>query len=145
MATTTVENGQTCLEKRGIEEREEEISRSRYTIKDQYGPDHLDALAKNEDPQGKGSGHGGHTAWQPDCTLPTHVIRYSNFDTTPDESLSIIGGLYDRKGRNDIGGREKALQSSLYNYAQPYGADLVKTTENVLQGQYRVGDTIKNL
>jgi hypothetical protein len=134
---TTVENGQTCLEKRGIEERGEELRRSHYTINDQYGPTHPDAMSDG-DPQGKGTGHGGHNAWLPDCTKPTGMIDYSNFDTENG------GGEFDIKGRNGIGGRDESLSRSMYNKNQPYGASLVKTTENVLQGQYRVGDTIKN-
>ena len=70
-----LENGQTCLEKRGIEERENELPRSHYNENDPYGPTHPDAMSDG-DPQGKGTGHGGHTAWQPDCTLPNQAIKY---------------------------------------------------------------------
>ena len=38
---STVENGQTCLEKRGMEERHQEITRSDYNIENQYGPTHI--------------------------------------------------------------------------------------------------------
>ena len=63
----TYENGQSCLEKRGIEERSEEIVRSDYNQENPYGPTHPDAMSDG-DAQGKGTGHGGHTAWTPDCT-----------------------------------------------------------------------------
>lgn len=127
---------QSCLEKRGIEERNDEIVRSDYNINDQYDATHSDALS-NGDPQGKGSGHGGHTHWLPNCNLPTTMIDYSNFDTSPE---SQIGGLYDIEGRNDIGGREKAMASSLYNYIDQYSANLVNTEMNQQQGQFVLND-----
>lgn len=111
---STVENGQTCLEKRGMEERHEEITRSDYNIENQYGPTHPDAISDG-DPQGKGTGHGGHTHFLPDCTKPTTTINYSNFDSENG------GGYYDIKGRNGISGRERALAISLYNKEIQYG------------------------
>ena len=126
---------QTCLEKRGIEERNVEIVRSDYNINDQYSATHSDALS-NGDVQGKGSGHGGHTHYLPDCNKATGTIDYSNFDTSPSSN---IGGYYDIKGRNGIGGREYAMSVSMYNYENQYGAALVNTEQNVAQGQYQVG------
>lgn len=122
---------QTCLEKRGIEERNNEIVRSDYNIENQYGAAHPDAIS-NGDPQGKGTGHGGHTASLPNCHLGTTMIDYSNFDTMNG------GGLYDIEGRNDVGGRRKAMASSMYNPEFQYGANLVNTEENLMQGQFQV-------
>lgn len=127
MANTVI-NGVTCLEKRGMEERHAEIARSDYNIDDQYSATHKDALSDG-DPQGKGTGHGGHTHWLPDCTLPTSYINYSNFDTENG------GGEYDIHGRNDVGGREKALASSMYNKEMPYGLSLINTQASVNDGQ----------
>lgn len=121
---------QSCLEKRGIEERNTEIVRSDYNSNDPYSQTHMDALSDG-DAQGKGTNHGGHTHWLPDCNLNTNTINYSNFDTENG------GGLYDIKGRNDIGGREKALASSMYNKEVPYSASLVDTTLNLAEGQYQ--------
>ena len=125
---STIINGATCLETRGMAERHEEIVRNDYTIDDQYGPTHPDAISDG-DPQGKGTGHGGHTAWLPDCTLPTGYINYSNFDTKNG------GGLYDIEGRNDVGGRKRALASSLYNEENQYGLSLIDTIANRNDGQ----------
>lgn len=122
---------QSCLEKRGIEERSEEIVRSDYNIEDQYSATHSDALS-NDDAQGKGTGHGGHGHWIPSCDKPSTMIDYSNFDTKNG------GGLYDIKGRNDIGGREKAMAISMYNNENQYSASLVETDENVKQGQFQL-------
>ena len=121
---------QSCLEKRGIEERSVEIVRSDYNIENQYGPSHPDALS-NGDVNGKGTGHGGHTHYLPDCNKPTSTIDYSNFDTING------GGLYDIEGRNDVGGRKKAINSSLYNHEKQYSANLVNTEINLRQGQYQ--------
>lgn len=131
----TVQNGQTCLEKRGMEERHEEITRSDYNIENQYGPTHPDAISDG-DPQGKGTGHGGHTHFLPDCTKPTTTINYSNFDSENG------GGYYDIKGRNGISGRERALAISLYNKEIQYGPTLVDTSANVAEGQYYFGQQI---
>lgn len=121
---------QSCLEKRGIEERSVEIVRSDYNIENQYGPSHPDALS-NGDVNGKGTGHGGHTHYLPDCNKPTSTIDYSNFDTING------GGLYDIEGRNDVGGRKKAINSSLYNHERQYSANLINTEINLRQGQYQ--------
>ncbi len=132
---STVENGQTCLEKRGMEERHEEITRSDYNIEDQYGPTHKDAISDG-DPQGKGTGHGGHTHFLPDCTKPTTTINYSNFDSENG------GGYYDIEGRNGISGRKRALATSLYNKEIQYGPTLVDTSANIADGQYYFGQQI---
>lgn len=122
---------QSCLEKRGIDERHVEIVRSDYNIDNQYSSTHKDALSDG-DAQGKGTGHGGHTHYLPDCTKPTTTIDYSNFDTTNG------GGLYDIEGRNDVGGRKKAIASSLYNNENQYSANLINTEINVNDGQFQI-------
>ena len=99
---------QSCLEKRGIEERNNEIVRSDYNIENQYGASHKDAISDG-DAQGKGTNHGGHTHSLPDCNKGVTTIDYSNFDTENG------GGYYDIEGRNDINRRKKAMASSLYN------------------------------
>jgi hypothetical protein len=131
----TVQNGQTCLEKRGMEERHQEIVRSDYNIENEYSATHKDATSDG-DVQGKGTGHGGHTHFLPDCTKPTTQINYSNFDTENG------GGYYDIKGRNGIGGRDRALATSLYNKEAQYGPNLVDTSKNIEDGQYYVGQQI---
>lgn len=135
----TIRNGQTCLEKRGIVERHEEIVRNDYTIDDQYGPTHKNAISDG-DVKGKGKGDGGHTHWLPDCTKDKSIIDYKNFSTDPTDQ---IGGLYDIKGRNGIGGRDYAMAVSLYNYEDQYGAKLVDTTLNQNEGQYVMGAGVK--
>ena len=132
------ENGQSCLEKRGMEERGQEVVRSDYNKENPYGPTHSDAIS-NGDPQGKGTGHGGHTSYLPDCTKPTNMIDYSNFDTFHG------GGQYDIEGREGVSGRERSLARSMYNQEYQYGADLVNTAANVNDGQYFVGMTTKHM
>lgn len=120
---------QTCLEKRGIEQRTISLTRSDYNKEDQYSAEHKDAKSDG-DVQGKGSGHGGHGHWLPDCSKPTGMIDYSNFDTFHG------GGQYDIEGRNGIGGRLYNTTVSMYNPERPYGAELVDTSANVSLGQY---------
>jgi hypothetical protein len=133
-----LENGQSCLENKGISERSKEITRSDYNAENPYGPTHPDAISDG-DIQGKGTGHGGHTAWLPDCTKPLNMIDYSNFDTFNG------GGIYDIKGRNHIGGRERSMARSIYNPEHQYGAELVNTELNVADGQFYIGQTFKHI
>lgn len=116
---------QSCLEKRGIEERNAEIVRSDYNIEDPYSASHKDAISDG-DKMGKGTNHSGHNHFLPDCTQPTGKINYSNFDTEN-------GG-----GSADVEARRTAMVRSLYNKDYQYGANLVNTEENLNQGQFRV-------
>ena len=127
---------QTCLEKQGINARHEQTVRSDYNIEDQYSATHKDAVSDG-DALGKGTLAGGHTHWLPSCDgTANNRINYSNFDTANG------GGLYDIDGRNGIGGRKRALASSLYNQEAQYGATSVDTTANVNDGQYYFGQQI---
>ena len=129
MATIN-QKGQSRLEAAGIKERTEESVRSIYNKEDEYSSIHPNALSDG-DVKGKGTGNGTAGAWLPDTSgEASNAINYSNFDT------SNGGGLYDIKGRNDIGGREKALASQLYNSENQYGANLISTEENIAQGQF---------
>jgi len=131
---------QTCLEKAGINERHNEIVRSDYNIEDQYSSAHKDAISDDE---AQGKGHPtikGHTHWLPNCNgTASNMIKYDNFATSPSDQ---IGGLYDRKGRAGIPGREEQMARSIYNYEESYGPTSVDTTANVNDGQYFVGQQI---
>ena len=119
---------QSCLEIRSMDERHEEIVRSDYNQYNQYSGKHPDALATG-DAQGKGTGHGGHSFWLPNCNGTLGVFNYSNFDTNPDSGA---GNNADNEARNT------AMTRSLYNPTYQYSAKLVDTSANVLEGQYRV-------
>ena len=130
--------GQTCLEKRGIEERGIQTSRSDYNREEEYHEGHKDAISDG-DPQGKGDPNGGgHNHWLPDCSgdnASVNRINYSNFNTDPSAQ---IGGSYDIKGRNGVGGREWSFANQLYNYESQYGPNSVDTSANRADGQYSV-------
>lgn len=119
---------QTCLEKKGIESRGNLLTRNDYTRADEYSATHPDALATG-DPQGKGTGHGGHTHYVPDCNKPS-TIDYSNFDTSNN-----AGGEYDINGRNGVGGRVFAQNISVYNEENSYCGINIDTSANVADGQ----------
>ncbi len=121
---------QTCLEKTGLQRRQEELVRNDYTRFDEYSAIHKDAISDG-DPQGKGSGHGGHTHSVPNCDLPKGMMDYSNFDTNAEN----IGGSYDIHGRNGVGGREFLSTINIYNESNSYGINSVDTTANVEDGQ----------
>lgn len=126
-----LEKGQSCLEARGVEERHVELIRNDYNRENEYSAIHPDAVSDG-DIKGKGTMHGGHGASLPDCTKPNGQIDYRNFDTTQG------GGFYDINGRNDIGGRDRAMSSLLYTKDMPYGANLINTTQNQTDGQITI-------
>ena len=131
-----LKNGQSCLEKNGIEERAVEMVRSDYNAENPYSDAHKDALSDG-DPLGKGTGYSGGVK----DTLPNYngtrgMIDYSNFDTENG------GGSYDIDGRNGIGGRIRSLARSMYNKENMYGSNLVNTEQNIIDGQYYVGQTL---
>lgn len=119
---------QSCLEKYSIDERHTELVRNDYTRYDEYSATHKDALATG-DKRGKGTNHGGHTFWLPNCNGALGVFNYSNFDTSPNSGA---GNDADNEARNT------AMVRSLYNYDKQYSARLVDTSLNVIEGQYRV-------
>lgn len=131
MAENTIQNGQTCLEIRGMEQRTKERVRRHYNENDQYGFGHKDTISDG-DPQGKSSGHGGHTSYLPNCQADKNLFDYSNFDTSPESN---IGGSFDINGREGHPGRKQAMARSLYNHLAPYGAALVSTEANRADGQ----------
>lgn len=136
MATIN-ENGQTCLEINAIEERQKEIARNDYNSEEGhfYYAGHRDAKSDG-DPQGKGVGS-SHGFSLPDCSKPKNMIDYSNFQ------MENVGGQYDLEGRGPHPGYNQQMAKSLYNKNYQYGANLVKTKENVAQGQYQFGETLK--
>jgi hypothetical protein len=117
---------QSKLEKKGFEKRPELLIRNDYQSTDPYDAKHPDALSTG-DPQGKGTGHGGHTDYLPSDDAVG--INYSNFDTLNG------GGQYDIEGRDGVGGRKWAMARSLYNQDNAYGLNSVDTTQNVIAGQ----------
>ena len=119
---------QSCLEKVSMTERKEEIVRSDYQSTNKYTATHEDALATG-DAQGKGTGHGGHTHWLPNCNGTLGVFDYSNFDTAP---ASGAGNIDDNTAR------DTAFTRSVYTYENVYSAKLVDTSANVAEGQYQV-------
>ena len=136
MANSTIINGQTCLENRGIECREEQIVRNDYNKENEYSAIHPDAISDGDN-RGKGSGHGGHTVTGlPDCNKPKGFFDYSNFDTSP---FSNIGDSYDINGRAGHPGRNEMVARSLYGPQNPYGSQLIDTAVNVAAGQIQVG------
>lgn len=119
---------QSCLEKRSMEARHQQEVRSDYNRYNQYTATHPDALADG-DSRGKGTRHGGHTHWLPNCNGTIGIINYSNFDTSPASNA----------GNNvDNATRQTAMARSLYNFEHQYSARLVDTSANVREGQYQV-------
>ena len=128
--------GQTCLEKAGIVERHNEITRSDYNIEDQYGSTHSDAIS-NGDVQGKGHPTvKGHTHWLPSCNgTANNGINYSNFATNREDQ---VGGSLDIDGYAGRPGRKEQMTRSKYSNLSQYGPLSVNTTQNVNEGQFVV-------
>lgn len=116
---------QSCLEYVSMDQRRIQEARSDYQRDNEYSALHPDALASSGN--GKGTGHGGHSHWLPNCRGTIGVFNYSNFDT----AISSGAG-------NDCDNvaREKSLARSLYNDSNVYSALLVDTSRNVREGQF---------
>ena len=124
----TIINGQTCLEKRGIDCRNEQLINNPYSKDNEYSAIHPDAISDG-DVNGKGTGGASHGFSLPDCNKPKNLFVYSNFTTDRG------GGRLDIEGRNGVGGRLRSITRSLYNQDYQYGADLVNTAVNRELGQ----------
>lgn len=118
---------QSYLEQEAISKREEILVRNDYGEEVEYNTLHTDALS-NGDPQGKGTGNGGHLFSVPNRNKPK-TIDYTNFNTFNG------GGRYDIEGRNGIGGREFLQNISIYNANNEYGKNSIDTSAN--NGQVR--------
>lgn len=119
-----------CLEKVSMEERHEETVRNEYNRDNEYNANHDNArnIDYGDDNRGKGTGSSGHSHWLPDCTGTLGVINYSNFDT--DVS-------YHAGNKTDNNTRTTALARSLYNADNQYSAEIIDTSQNVAEGQYK--------
>lgn len=123
---------QTNLEKKAIDRRTIETLRSDYNKNEKYDVTHEDAksdASKTDKPLGKGTGHGGHTHYQPNYNKPQTLIDYSNFDTFNG------GGSYDIHGRNEVGGRNRLVTYNIYGPNNSYLAEAIDTSANVADGQ----------
>lgn len=121
---------QSCLEKVSMDGttnmpygRHQQILRSEYSTNNEYSVVHPNALADG-DRRGRGTGHGGHGFWLPNCNSQLGVFNYSNFDTGLESGA---GNSIDNEARNT------ALTRSLYTQQNQYGN--VDTSLNVLEGQ----------
>ena len=116
---------QSCLEYVSMDARHEQEARSDYQRDNQYSALHPDALASSGN--GKGTGHGGHSHWLPNCRGSIGVFNLSNFDTS---ISSGAGNDCDNIARN------KSLARSLYSTNNVYSQLLVDTSRNVREGQF---------
>lgn len=120
---------QSCMEKRSMDERHDEITRNDYNRENIYNDLHPNARATG-DAKGKGTGHpGGTKILRPNCNGVLNVVDYSNYDT----AISSNAG-----NDSDNQARTTALTRSLYNENNRYSAELVDTTANIREGQYSV-------
>jgi len=110
-----------------MDSRHTQEVRSDYNRDNQYSATHEDALAGGK--LGRGTGHGGHTFWLPNCNGTIGIINYSNFDTSPS---SMAGTDIDNETRNI------AMARSLYNYENQYSARIIDSSMNIREGQYVV-------
>lgn len=120
---------QTCLEKRSMEERHNEVVRNDYNINNIYSELHPNARSTG-DVKGKGTGQpGGMKVILPNCNGTIGTIDFSNYDTA----------LTSKPGNStDNEARDKSIARSLYSQSQPYEARMIDTTANIREGQYSV-------
>lgn len=116
---------QSCLEFTSMDARHIQEAKSDYRRNNQYSATHPDALASSGN--GKGTGHGGHTHWLPNCRGEIGRIDFRNFDTA---ITSGAGNDCDNMART------KSLRRSLYNDKNVYSLFLVDTSQNIREGQF---------
>lgn len=114
---------QSCLEYTSMDARHEQMARSEFNRDYQYDASYIANNAKSG--KVKGTGHGGHSHWLPNCRGAIGIINYSNFDTA---QTSMAG--HDC----DVAARATSMSRSLYNAENPYG--MIDTTRNVNEGQF---------
>lgn len=116
--TTTPTPRQTCLEKRGFEERKKllkySLEKDGYTRGEsyEYSARHKNAISEPTKIKGKGINSGGHTHFQPNYGKPKenpNAINYQNFLTVSDKTRSIGGKI-------DIDTRYESSLMRRYNY-----------------------------
>ena len=109
---------QTCLEKRGFEQRKKllkySLENDGYTKGEsyEYSARHKNAISNPDKIKGKGTNSGGHTYFQPNYGRPKenpNVIDYQNFLTVSDKTRSIGGKI-------DIDTRYESSLMRRYNY-----------------------------
>ena len=139
---------QSRLENIGITKRDELVAKNDYAnnkVGEEYSENSKDALADG-DVKGKGSGMSmGYAVADPNSFsvgnngVRSQKINYSNL-ITHESQTRIIGGDYDRNGRNDLlrSGRIQLQEMNKYNPLNEYGADSIDTSANLLAGQYQV-------
>ena len=129
-------NGQTCLEGIAIEKRPVQEAHNEFRATQPYG----EPVAE------KGTHHGGHSHYIPDCSKAQMIgehfnspIDYSNFDTFNG------GSQCDEKGVPTIShsGRVGNLVINNYGPNNEYGFNSINTAQNIADGQYFVGMTQK--
>lgn len=119
---------QTRLEAKGFEKREELLAENDYQQKsNEYSASHKDAVSDG-DALGKGYNTTLGISDLPGEN-PNTGISYKVVDTTKG------GGLYDIKGRNGVGGREKSQLMNLYGPNYEYGVELIDESANEAAGQ----------
>lgn len=135
---------QTPLEIKGFQKRDDLLVRNDYTKNEEYNETHRDAISDG-DPQGKGTGHGGHTHVIPNHELAQNDENHVWYSAYNYDQLDTFngGGSYDIEGRNGIGGRNWIKSISKFNEEHPYDLNYVDTTLNIAEGQYVAG--IKNV
>jgi hypothetical protein len=127
---------QSTLERKGIDERNNEIRLSRYSKNEAYSESHENALSDPTNDKkylGKGTGSGGfqHPHSRPNHDLPPTLMNYSNLDTHTE-----AGGAYDIHGKNGVGGRNWLKDINLYNIDNAYSANSIDMSENIDNDQY---------
>lgn len=123
----------------GAEEREKELVRNREYSKGEleYKETHKNALSNPDKPLGKGVSNSDHQAYTPILDVEQKKYQKDNYNRNS-INTSNGGGLYDIKGRNGDGGRERLVKINLYSKENPYGDGSIDMEENLNDGQYFV-------
>lgn len=129
-----LKNRQSALEASAIKERNKELDKNRNYGRGEgreYNSSHEKAKSTPDSPHGKGVENSDHQIYVPELEKnSTTRYRYDSLNTEKG------GGLYDIKGRNGDGGRERLLEINLYDKNNEYGPGLIDMSANLDDGQY---------
>jgi hypothetical protein len=145
-------NGQTCLENIALTHRPVLKNKNEYLDTIPYDVSHPNAIADG-DARGRGVG-GAHTHSTPDCTkadyIGEHFMSAYDYDSIKtDRGADCAGGAgdcVDINGRPGLAFSGRNALLGINNYSEcgiQYSADYVNTLQNVADGQYVVGETVK--
>jgi hypothetical protein len=142
MANGLLSDGQSYLEKTGIEERNEQLTQqdngrvNTYYSKDEYKEGHANTYASN----GIGKGVDSKGTEPSSATLPHEMTQQA-----PDQSRFAYSDTNEPGNSCDRSSRSRMMARQLYGPGNEYnyGDNVIDTSKNVSEGQFDINSSFK--